>query len=357
MKKSILIVVVITLLIVSCLFLNACNLFDFINDLSPQEIQSPSISIIGNTIIWDSVSGADTYDVYKDDELIDSTSNLYHIEENNSANAQFYVCSKESSTGKTSAASNKVIMYKQCDFLDSETMYISLTYGAGYVIPSNINHVYIIGSASGTYVEIANRTTDLVITLDNVNMTSSEGKHCIATQDGDYSTNNKHFSVTICVIGTNVLNGSDYYTVPSQPKENTETKGLDGGNGGSAIVLPSIVFVGDGIISLNGGNGGQGGEGADSSGFSTSRFGAGGNGGDGGNGICCTVAVMAMNITGCVKAFGGDSGDKGSPGVNGSVLSGPLYSSNYGDYYGNSGDVGVSLVGEMKSLRGTYMSE
>lgn len=332
--------------------LTACDsLFKFNSKLT-----TPNVSVVGNTIYWDAVEGAVNYEIYQNDSLLTTVTDTHYVMSENNVTSQIYVVAKDSDSSKDSEKSNKVVVYKQADFTEEESMHIALSSG-GYTIPTNINYVQITGSSSNAYIVVADRTTDLFIELLNVTITSPEGKSCIMSSDGSYDASAKRYGVTIKVTGTNVLTGGDYTSVPSTPSDNSGKKGTQGGDGGSGIVLPLVAITGDGSLTLNGGKGGAGGTGAASSGWSTARYGNGGNGGSGGCGIKTTTVIVSMSITGIIKAYGGLGGAKGAPGSNGSVVSGPLNTSNWSNCYGSVGSDGSSLVGDIKQFCGTYISE
>lgn len=321
---------------------------------SINSLDAPDIVVVGNTIVWNAIKDAESYAVYCNGKQISTTTETHYTSFDNSEDMQFSVKALHSNDRKNSAESRKVVIYKQTGFDDNEKMYLNLSSG-GYAIPSNIKYVKITGSSSSANIVIADRTTDLFIELNNVTMTSTMGKSCISTMNDEYDSSLKHFAVTINVVGTNVLTGSNYTAVPSQPAVNSEQKGKNGVDGGSGLILPLISFTGDGHLTLVGGNGGKGGTGAASEGLSSSVYGNGGNGGNGGCGIKTTKAVMTMGLTGVVKAFGGYGGEKGAPGGNGSILSGPLFTGNWSNCYGNPGTDGCSLIGDMYMFSGIYM--
>lgn len=353
MKNKVRIVMCCVMVGVLFFMLSGCNsIFKF--DSITGKIKAPEPLVIGNVICWDSVNGAVSYEIYKNNELIETINDTYFVP-NNDEIAQFAIKAIGETTSKNSEMSSAVVMYKQSGFVEDETMNIELTNGC-FTIPSNINYVLVSGTSSSAYIVVEDRTTDLFVELNNVIMTSPEGKSCIMTREENYDASELRFGVTIKVNGISVLNGANYTTVPGTPNDNSEKKGYAGGNGGSGIVLPLISITGSGQITLNGGNGGKGGTGAASSGWSTSCYGNGGNGGNGGYGIKATKLVLTMSKEGIVKAYGGQGGSKGSPGSNGSIVSGPLNTSNWKNCYGDDGTDGESSLGDIKIIGGTYLS-
>lgn len=350
MKK--IIIAVVCIVIVAAVVLVACNVFGD-GGLFSSKLAAPEVSVMGGVIMWDKVNNATMYEVYKNGVLVNTTSETHYSFEDITEDAQVYVVAIDEEESKTSESSSKVLVYQQSGFSSEESMTIELESG-GYVIPANIKYVCITGNSTNAYITIADRTSDLIVSLNNVNLTSPEGKDCIATSDGEINSNNKRYTVSVKVNGINILQGGNCTSVPSQPSDNTSKKGGKGGDGGSCLVLPYIVFCGNGSLTLNGGNGGAGGKGADSSGWSTACYGNGGDGGNGGNGIETEKAVLAMSLTGLVESYGGTAGTKGAPGANGSTLSGALYTSSWKNSYGKEGTEGLSVLGDIQLVSGIY---
>ncbi len=346
-----LLAIILIMALTACLF--GC---EFLGNLFSKKFDTPNVRVIGNTVVWDEIEGAEEYDIYCNDELVTTTKDPYYISRDNDKNLAVQVVAKNDKPKRNSDLSDKVILYKQTNFTEEETLTINLNSGKYEVLPK-INKVVISGSSDSAHILILDRTNDLFIELNNVTMTAPSGKSCIATQGDIFDSTAKRFSVTIQVNGTNMLTGGNCTTVPERPATNKEITGKKGGNGGSGIILPLVSFTGDGTLTLNGANGGRGGTGSDSSGMSTSRFGAGGTGGDGGSGIKSTNIVVSMLPNGILKAYGGKCGKGGSPGSNGSILSGPLYTSTWENYYGKNGEDGQSLCGEIAVYSGVYLNQ
>lgn len=353
MKK--IIIAVVCIVVVVAVVLVACNIFGD-GGLFSSKLATPEVSVMGGVVMWNKVNNATAYEIYSNGVLVNTTSETHYSFDDITEDIQAYVVAIDEKEEKASDESAKVLVYKQSGFSDSEKMSIDLESG-GYVIPANVKYVTITGNSSNAYVTVADRTSDLIVVLNNVNLTSPEGKDCISTSDGEIDTNNKRYCVSIKVNGTNILQGGNYVSIPSTPDDNTEKKGGKGGNGGSCLVLPYIVFCGNGSLTLNGGNGGAGGKGANSSGWSKSCYGNGGDGGNGGNGINTQKAVLAMSLTGLVESYGGLAGAKGAPGTNGSALSGPLYTSSWNKSYGKEGTAGLSIIGDIQLLSGVFREE
>lgn len=316
----------------------------------------PDVTALGNTVLWDTISEATEYDVYSNNTFLTTVSDTYYIASELSDTTAFYIIAKNQDESRNSQKSNNVILYKNCDFSSEETMEIKLSNNSGYYVPATINYVTVSGTAVNSYIIISDRTKDIVIELDNVNITSLQNKNCISTDGNSYDFSLKRYSATIIVKGTNLLNGSNYNSKPQKPSENSGRKGTKGGEGGSGIVLPNIALTGNGSLTINGGNGGEGGDGSNSSGFSSAVYGHGGDGGSGGSGIKCTTLLLVMDITGITSTHGGLAGTRGAPGGNGSVLTGPFNTANWSNCYGDNGVNGSSLIGAIKQISGVYIN-
>lgn len=346
-------------LLCTCVLLFAAFLFvlsgcSVLNSLI--KLDAPQISVIGNTIFWSNVEDATEYEIYKNKELYLVTNDNYCVVNNLTEASQFYVIAKNNNAVQNSIASNKVAVSKNDDFSDNETLNLDLSQTSQCTVPSSKSYVKVTGSSSNAAILVANRNSDLVLHLQNVSMTSPQGRSCISTVDDTYDTDSNHFVVIIIVEGENELNGGSCTTTPSQPDCNSGKNGTNGVDGGCGIILPKIVFVGNGWLVVNGGNGGNGGQGADSQGIAMVSRGEGGNGGNGGDGIRCTQLVMSMEITGRVNLYSGLGGKGGDPGVNGSILSGPIISISGNKGIGKTGTKGNSLIGETLIFGGTLSS-
>ena len=64
-----------------------------------------------------------------------------------------------------------------------------------------------------------------------------------------------------------------------------------------------------------------------------------------------------MDSYGTTTVKAGNGGKRGSPGVNGSIITGPWSTSNYDDHYGLDGKNGVSIRGEIITLGGALYNE
>ncbi len=354
MRKRIYLILAVSLLclcFLSCVLSGCSSLLGF-----NARLDTPILTAIGNTIIWNPVTEALNYEIFCDEISLTTTNNTYYTVGNLTSTSQFYVVAKSSDMSKDSEKSQSVIVYKNANFSDNESMLFELSDNNTYTISKAINYVQVSGSAVNTSILISDRVSDIVVELDNVSMVSPEGKSCISTTDESFDFSLKHFAVTIIVKGTNELTGSNYLSVPPTPSNNSNKRGTNGGDGGSGLILPNIAIAGSGSLTLNGGNGGKGGAGAPSSGMSSAVYGHGGNGGNGGYGIKCTNIVLVMDVAGITRAYGGLGGERGTPGANGSVLTGPLNTANWSNCYGAVGRNATALIGQIRQLSGVYIT-
>lgn len=340
-----------TIIIVSVLFISGCEggiagLF---------KLDTPQIESIGNVIQWQPIEKAEEYDILFNEKVIATTKDTYYILETVEEVGQINVVAKTEK--RSSDKSNGVRAIKTENFKQYETQTVELKNNNKINVAPNINYVTVTGTAINTCLIIAERTTDIVIKLENVTMTSPNGFSCIATVDNNYDSTKNNFSAIIIAEGINTLNGKSVTVLPSQPATNSEKDGQDGIEGGSGIVFPKIAIMGSGSLTLSGGNGGKGGKGADSAGWVAAVFGDGGDGGDGGYGIKATKIAVAMEYSGICKCSGGEGGKGGNPGANGSIISGPIYSAagNYERYYGKDGEPGGATIGELFQYRGSFI--
>ncbi len=353
-KRMILISIVIAVICCSSFLLSACSFFSELGGGTLGKTPAtPKLSTMGGIIMWDADPKATAYEIYENDVYVTMVYDTYYVCRDLAENTQVHVVAVNEENDKTSDASAKVLVYKQTGFSESESMNITLETGA-YTIPARINHVYVSGSSEGAYIVIENRTTDLIITLDNVSMTTPNGKSCIGTADGTYDSNAKRYCVTLNVLGNNDLRAGDVTSVPEQPESNSDKDGGEGYVGGNALNLANIAVIGSGSLTLTGGKGGKGGKGANSESGLHSP-GDGGDGGVGGNAIATSKIVICMNTTGCVQTYAGEGGAGGSYGVNGSVATG-IWNQILGTLEnGKDGKAGACLVGDIVVLNGVYI--
>lgn len=342
MKKTVHILSLILIMIHFALPLSGCSFIDSIFGYSPK------IFACGNVIQWAAVKNAVSYEIYVNNEHYDSTIELFYIFVDLSKDSDVTVTAKNEN-GKESSKSNSVTIQQTSEFSNEESLTISLGVNSKYSINESIKYVKLLGSTTWGEIKIReNRSSNLIIELQDVNMTSYTDSSCISTENS--SLDELPFVVIFIVKGTNMLTGSTPSQPSSVPEANSERKGATGGVGSCPVILPTMVIIGDGTLKLTGGKGGTGGVGAASTTWSTSVYGDGGDGGNGGDGLRYNALYIKDGVR--LMTIGGEGGKGGSPGGNGSVITGPWNTSNWNQHYGKSGSDGSAYVGEQIIITG-----
>lgn len=319
-----------------------------------KSLAAPKVSVYGNVITWNAVSKADSYEIYANGSSCGSTTLTHYVLDNLLYDSAVTV--KAVSGSSKSIDSNKVSVDKNSGFSANETKTITLESNKEYSVASSIRCLKLSGKAMDCGFTIdANRINDLIVVLDNVEMTSGKNNNCFRTPTNEMDSSKVNFSVIFVVNGNNALTGYSQTEVPEPQTETnsgkTGTRGLDGR---SSIVLPEIIIQGSGTLTLKGGKGGDGGQGAPSSGVGATFYGDGGDGGEGGSGIKCTTLVLAMEAGGKVVSTGSAGGKGGYHGVNGNITTGLLGSVTSSIHNGDNGIDGKPLVGKLIQFGGTF---
>ncbi len=329
------------------------------NEISPPKISTdllpPYLISFGSYISWDTVKNATEYDVYCNENLIATTQITTYEIGNSISDANYYVVAKNKN--KKSDKSNIVLVSKSYNFDNSEILDLSNTFSYNAAVPSSIRKIIISNNFSTSFnlsANILKRNTDLTFELHNVDILGR-----INTFDNSYSRIDQNYNVIFhirgnCSIqGNHGVNGSDF---SDSRYNNSESNAGDGGNGNDAIVVPTAIFTGCGNVKIFGGNGGNGGIGSATTTWEASKVpGKGSNGGNGGAGIKTSFFILNMdNGTYDIAVTDGIGGKKGSPGNNGSIITGPVVSAMWKSIYdiGKSGKDGRSSFGTKKILNG-----
>lgn len=347
MKRSLGVVLGSIFSLCSVLMLGGCSLFGI------GGVKSPKIEVYGNVVAWEAVENAASYNIYVNDVAVGTTEKNHFILKDLAEDSSVTVTAVKED-GTESDKSNKTEVQKSVGFSEDETL--EVTTDGEHTVDSAIKYVKVAGTFSSAGITIKeNRTADLYIELDNVTMTSGQANNCVRTENNIMDASELHFTVVFILKGDNSLTGASQTETPApQTPTNSQKKGVNGEAGRSAIVLPTVVMTGEGSLTLKGGNGGNGGTGASSSGWSTSLYGDGGDGGVGGGGIKCTTLVLALEKGARVSASGGVGGTGGSPGENGSVVSGPVGTAAWYLHFGENGADGRGLTGTLKEYSGVF---
>lgn len=275
-------------------------------------LDTPVIQKVGNVISWTEVQDAKTYEILVNGESYDSTTETTYVFKEVTQDMNVSVIAYAENTHLKSEETQKLTIYKNSDFNTSETLEIELINNQEYSIPSSVKNLKLSGTAAGTSILVEERSTDLVITLDNVNLTSAEGKSCIQ-QMGDKNGS----AIIVELVGDNHLAATAPTAVPDTPAQGSEAKGGTGYAGGHGIQYENIVFKGEGNVELLGAAGGKGGKGADQKKgiLNVTQAGNGGNGGSGGSGFSCSNVVICTGVTAKISVAGGKGGQAGAHGA------------------------------------------
>ncbi|NCA96645.1 MAG: hypothetical protein EOM77_00435 [Bacteroidia bacterium] len=335
------------------LFATGCNVFD-----TDERLSTPSnLTVIGDTIIWNTVANSKEYEIYKDDVLVGKTQYTYYVAGDIAEDEHYSVKAIANEGYLDSLTSNRVIVQKNCSFEESEISEILLESDEVFEISQSIFKVVFrmadsVTVAQRTYISILPRTKDLIIELNDVSLIAPDYKPAIALTNEKYGISEAPFTLTIISNGINKIVGGKSSIVPAQPAVNTQRNGLTGDSGKSAIIMNHVLFKGSGNLEIIGGNGAPGGKGSDSSGFSSAVYGNGGKGGDGANGLTSNKYVVNLIEQGSITAKGGIGGKGGSPGANGSIITGPLNTARWKDSFGIDGYKGLGLSGVRYQIQG-----
>lgn len=326
----------------------------------PVGMLSPRIISFGSFLSWDEVEEADVYEIYCDGTLETVCDKPFYRIGDLPKDSDYCVAAKNSSTGEKTDKSNTVKVSKNCNFTDGEILNLTgRDYYAGKITAET--RKVIIGSKNKTVfaldVFLAERTADIVFELKNVDVTGY-----VMTDDYSYKRAENDYNVIFDVTGDcsiNGENGSDGFDYSSSVYDNMEIDAGKGEDGGSVIILSSVVVRGSGNLNFSGGNGGNGGRGSATTKWESKNGpGAGADGGNGGTAVKCAYLVTDFDSENfCVGIKDGVGGKKGKPGENGSIITGPMASAMWKDMYdiGKAGKNGKSVIGSKKIIKGSVV--
>lgn len=315
---------------------------------SSQNFLAPRVISFGSYISWTPVSGATSYEIYKDDFLIETqTDTIYNVGDLDK-DSQFYIFAQKSDTDQ-SVKSNIVTVSKNCDFAENEILDLSDWGNLSITVDSSIRKIVVHkkGIPLNFDCNIAERSTDLIFDLSDVTLNGSI--NC----GSDYSRLTKDYNVIFNINGLCALKGTDGKTSSFVFEDDSEKDGIDGTDGEDALVVPTVILRGDGEFQICGGNGGNGSKGASTTVTSSASIGVGSNGGNGGAAVKTQYFILEMTASSIVTIKDGRGGEKGPPGDNNSIITGPLISMMWGDVYdiGKNGMSGKSILGR-KTITG-----
>lgn len=317
-------------------------------------VSTPYLQAFGNYLKWYEISKADKYFIYQDDKLLAETDGLGYQLGEMEEDSEFYITAYDEEEQLTSEKSNKVLVSQNVNFSEDEILDLSAETSWRGTIPSNIRWVLVekqeLCTVDMEYI-LAKRDRDITFVLKNVVL---EGATPICEEELKSGNPN----VILHVTGECGIKGRDGGSWSYTPEINSEEDGIDGGDGKNAIAVANLVVTGTGNLTVQGGNGGNGSDGAGTEGITDKTPGKGSNGGNGGNGIYCKNLFLNMDLgSATVSLHGGSGGEKGLPGNNGSISTGPLISLSPGMWesvydIGKKGTDGMSLKGNLIKIKG-----
>jgi len=342
-------------LIINFLCVGCTNTNDNISPSKrPSRLLAPHILYFGDFMTWDKVENATQYDIYCNDTFCSSISeNTFYFENEITNDQDYYIVAKKGSV--KSEKSNVVHVSKNCNYLDAEILDLAMKSSFSGTINQNIRKV-IIGNQSSSKLSMAanilNRENDLIFEISNTSIQGTIYSDGYQRKDNNY---NVIFNCTgnCSLTGDNGKNGFDYSDSNYNNKEYAAGVGEDGEDG---LVVPTAIIKGNGNFTIRGGNGGNGGVGSATTTWeSVNAPGKGSNGGNGGAAIKTSYLILNFesgdqNLT----LVDGNGGEKGKPGTNGSIITGPTASIMWNDVYdiGKKGKTGSSVLGIRKIING-----
>lgn len=350
----------ISLIFISAICLAGCS-DNINNNKKPPSVStdllSPRVTSFGSFIEWDEAMGATDYEIYCNNKLKATVQNTRYRVQEVENDSDYYVIAVNKNTGEKTEKSNVVKVSKNCGFTSAETLDLSNRTEYTATVPSEVRRVIVGGKQNleiDLQITLANRTNDIIFELNNVAVTGF-----MTTANGSYKRADNNYNVVFAVNGNcsfKGADGSDGFDFSDSVYDNTEVDAGSGSDGGSVFILSSVVVRGNGNFLIAGGNGGNGGVGSSTTKWEEKNGpGAGADGGDGGTAVKCAYLVVDMQNAGCaVSVADGTGGKKGTPGVNGSIITGPAASAMWKDMYdiGKSGKSGKSVIGALKIIEG-----
>lgn len=317
-------------------------------------LDAPSVISYHDYLEWASVEGAESYKIYQDGVAVFTcTETTYGLPELSVDTVYTVAACDENGE---SEQSQEVTVYKNSGFGSNELLDLSEYDSYDAEIPRNIRKIVINknGETFNFNSIISERTADLIIELKDVTVYGN-----FSTEDGSYSREDHNYNVIFEIEGTCAISGNDGANGADYSGSSYDNSGKDAGrgvDGQTAIVAPTAIIKGNGMLTLSGGNGGDGGKGAGTTTWASASPGKGANGGNGGAGIKTDVLIVNMDSSSDVITMTcGTGGKKGNPGANGSLLTGPAASLVWEATYdiGRQGDDGVNIIGEKRIISGS----
>lgn len=319
------------------------------------KILSPYVVSLGDYISWDVAKNADKYDIYKNGVYLETTTQTEYFIGDTSADEEYYVIAKNENI--ESEKSNIAYVSKNQNYDSGEILDLTGEMQYSGTVKSGIRKIIIgqdVSSAFYLSIEIEERSTDLIFRLNNIAITGS-----ITTANCSYSRKTNNYSVIFEITGECFVrgeNGADGVDWSDKRYDNKELDAGEGYRGKDAVIVPSMIVRGNGNLSIVGGNGGNGGIGSSTTDFEKVNCpGAGSNGGNGGAAVKTSHIILRMDSGNCsVSLSDGKGGQKGKPGKNGSIYTGPTVSLMWNDMFdiGKAGKDAKSVMVVKKIVTG-----
>ncbi len=350
MKRNIILTVLLVVLTFCSFGISACDSGS--SSGKRGGLDAPNVMAFGDYISWEEIKDAEKYEIYCDEVLIDTTDKTTYTFGEIDEDISVYI--RAINGKKKSKDSNTVVLCKTKKFLESEIIDMSELTEYSAIIQSNIRKIIIGNEMQSEFIlncEIADRIADLTFELHNVDIVGG-----LITQSKTYLRSDNNYNVIFNINGEcsfTGLDGENGFDYSGSSYKNQEINAKKGEDGKSALTLPSIIVTGTDNFTIKGGNGGKGGRGSSSADWADALPGKGANGGDGAGAVKTSYLLVKLSPEKRVVIIEGTGGEKGLPGINGSVLTGPWVSMAWGNYdIGKQGKVGESIITTKKLISG-----
>ena len=353
MKKNKSLIILLSMFIcLTCIMLAGCSTINGTendNNNTDSEAEQPCQPQLNyNTLVWSPIKDATKYNIYANDKLIKSTTELGTILD---LEPNTYSISLEATlidgtvSEKLDAGTCVIPSYETTCFTSFAEFDEYKLEDDNCIYLHDIEHVSLVFSDVNEYLDgYTFYVSDTVkkITIKSNKLVNIKNCNFIIQQRNDEiyfsfenvsirtATNQKSFiefsQESLCKDAILQFDGK-YNSLGTNYIANNGEKGFDGSNsvhaghgkngedGGDAIVTDNLFIINNGILVITAGNGGNGGNGGNQVYGSISKHGDGGNGGNGGNGIKCNNLSIFNN--GQINSFGGKGGIGGIEGRDG----------------------------------------
>lgn len=345
---------------------SACNTAEeehiynpYVPPAEEERIFAPYIISFGEFLYWEPCENASSYDIYKENELIASTTDCEYEILTNDNDTEYYVVAKNEDSSIQSKKSNIVSVSKTEGFTATEILDYSDALPSGEIYIGPDIRAVVLRANEVTHINahfvLEKRTQDIRFIMENINLLADDNFAAIQLVDKSVSRMENNWNLVLDISGECSVTGGAQTNMPDIPAVNSGEDGFTGFEGMCGIRVPTLVVYGNGCLNIIGGVGGNGGTGAFSSGVSSAVYGKGGKGGTGGDGVLCQYFIMQMENEGRTQVSGGKGGTGGYPGDNGSVVTGPWVTGQWSSAFGSDGSSGRSIYGSILGKSGTLI--